>query len=85
MGSLPERTDLLRYLWSVGYAKRIFGTDILLAKFREVFVFFVDILIVTKGTKENHLDKVRESLKILDRAKLQLKAGKGKIAKQEIE
>ena len=51
---------------------------ILLAKFREVFVFIDDILIVTKGTKQNHLDKVREILKTLDEAILQLKAGKCK-------
>ena len=59
--------------------------DILLAKFREVFVFIDDILIVTKGTKQNHLDKVREIRKTLDEAKLQLKAGKCKIANHEIE
>ena len=40
--------------------------DLLLAKFREVFVFIDDILIVTKGTKDEHLDKVREILKTLD-------------------
>ena len=40
--------------------------DMLLAKFREVFVFIDDILIVTKGTKDEHLDKVREILKTLD-------------------
>ena len=50
--------------------------DLLLAKFREVFVFIDDILIVTKGTKNEHLDKVREILKTLDNAELQLKAGK---------
>ena len=57
----------------------------LLAKFREVFVFIDDILIVTKGNKAEHLNKVREILKVLDEAELQLKAGKCKIAKQEIE
>ena len=50
--------------------------DLLLAKFREVFVFIDDILIVTKGTKNEQLDKVREILKTLDNAELQLKAGK---------
>ena len=30
--------------------------DNLLAKLREVFVFIDDILILTKGTKQNHLD-----------------------------
>ena len=47
--------------------------DILLAKFREVFVFIDDILIVTKGTKNEQLDKVRKVLKTLDHAELQLK------------
>ena len=59
--------------------------DNLLAKFREVFVFIDDILIVTKGTKQNHIEKVREILKTLDAAKLQLKAQKCNVAKQEIE
>ena len=59
--------------------------DILLAKVREVFVFIDDILIVTKGTKKEHLDKVREILKTLDQAELQLKARKCVFAKNEIE
>ena len=59
--------------------------DILLAKFRDVFVFIDDILIVTKGTKSDHLDKVREILKTLDDAELQLREGKWKIAANEIE
>ena len=59
--------------------------DMLLARFREVFVFIDDILIVTKGTKSEHLDKVREILKALDDAELQLKAGKCIIAENEIE
>ena len=59
--------------------------DNLVAKFRKVFVFLDDILIVTKGTKKGHLDKVREILKSLDAAKLQLKAGKCNFAKNEID
>ena len=59
--------------------------DLLLAKFREVFVFIDDLLLVTKGTKNEHLDKVRETLKTLDNAELQLKAGKCKISQNEIE
>ena len=59
--------------------------DMLLAKFREVFVFIDDILIVTKGTKSEHLDKVREILKTLDDAELKLKAGKCIRAENEIE
>ena len=43
------------------------------------------MLIVTKGTKKEHLDKVREILKTLDQAELQLKAGKCVFAKNEIE
>ena len=59
--------------------------DLLLARFREVFVFIDDILIVTKGTKNEHLNKVRKTLKAMNEAKLQLKAGKCSFAKQEIE
>ena len=59
--------------------------DILLAKFREVFMFIDDILIITKGTKQDNIDKWQENLKTLDAEKLQLKAGKCKVAKQEIE
>ena len=59
--------------------------DNLFTKFREVFVFIDDILIVTKGAKKEHLDKVREILKSLNAAKLQLKAGKCNFAKNETE
>ena len=59
--------------------------DMLLAKFREVFVFIDDFLIVTKGTKDEHLDKVREILKTLDHAELQLKAGKCNFAINKFE
>ena len=58
------------------------GMDSLLAKFREDFVFVYDILIVTKGTKKEPLDKVREILKSMNAAKLQLKAGKCNFAKK---
>ena len=58
--------------------------DILLARFREVFVFIDDILIVTKRTKQEQLDKVREIIKVNNDAEMQLKAGKCKFAKQEI-
>ena len=59
--------------------------DIFFAKFEEVFVFVDDILMVTKGTKNEHLDKVREILKTLDHAELQLKAGKCNFVTNEIE
>ena len=49
--------------------------DILLAKLREVFVITKDLLIVTKRTKDEHLEKVREILKTLDHADLQLNPG----------
>ena len=49
--------------------------DILLAKFTEVFVFIDDILIVTMGIKIEHLDKVRDILKMLDDA-VTIKGGK---------
>ena len=69
------------FLWSVGNAHRFSKVlDLLLAKFRDVFVFIDDIIIVTKGIKSEHLDEVREFLKTLDDAELQLKAGKCKIA-----
>ena len=58
---------------------------LLLAKFKELFVFIDDILIVTEGTKKEHLDEVREILKTRDDAELQLKAGKCKIAQYESE
>ena len=50
-----------------------------------MFVFIDDILIVTKRTKQEHLDKVRDILIVIDDAELQLKEGKCKFAKQEIE
>ena len=49
--------------------------DMLIAKFREVFVFIDDILIVTKETEKEHFDKVQEYLKTLDDAELQIRAG----------
>ena len=41
-----------------------------------MFAYIDDILIVTKGTKQQHVNKVREVMRILDDANLQLKAGK---------
>ena len=45
--------------------------EVLLAKSREVFVFFDDNLIVSKATKQDHLNEVREILEVLDDANLQ--------------
>ena len=73
-----ESTGTLRFVTEF-YGLSVMPTDfqnvmdILLAKFREVFVFIDDILIVTKGTKNEQLDKVRKVLKTLDHAELQLK------------
>ena len=50
-----------------------------------MFIFIDDVLIVTKGTKQQHLYKVREILKAFDEAELQLKSGNSIFAKQEIE
>ena len=59
--------------------------DITLANVNSVFVYLDDILIVTKGTKQEHLNKVREVMKILDEANLQLKAEKCMIAQESVE
>ena len=59
--------------------------DITLANVNSVFVYIAEILIVTKGTKHEHLNKVREVMKILDEANLQLKAEKCMIAQESIE
>ena len=58
--------------------------DIFLAEVREVFVVIDDISIVTKGTKDENFYKVREILKPLDHAELQLKAGKCMFAKTKL-
>ena len=59
--------------------------DLTLANVNSVFVYIDYVLIVTKGTKQQHVNKVREVLRILDDANLQLKAGKGIIAQDSIE
>ena len=57
--------------------------DNLLAKSRNIFVLFGYILIVTKGTKENYLAKVREIQKRF--GKFIPNAGKCIVAKEQIE
>ena len=59
--------------------------DLTLANINSVFVYIEDILIVTKGTKQQHMNKVREVLKILDVANLQLKAEKCVVVQENIE
>ena len=59
--------------------------DLTLANVNSVFVYIDDILIVTKETKQEHLAKVSEVMKILEEANLQIKAQKCVIAKFCIE
>ena len=49
------------------------------------FVYVDDILIVTKGDKNVHMQKVREVMKLLDKANVQLKVDKCRIACEKIE
>ena len=58
--------------------------DLTLANIKSVFVYIGDILIVTKGTKQEHVNKVREVLRILDEANLQLKPEKCAIAQDRM-
>ena len=48
-------------------------------------MYIDDILIVTKGTKQEHVNKVREVLRTLEEANLQLKPEKCAIAEENIE
>ena len=59
--------------------------DLILAIINSVFVYIDDILIVTEGTKQQHMNEVRDILKILDDAKLQLKAEKCVVTQECIE
>ena len=60
--------------------------DLTLVNINSVFVYIDDILIVTKGTMTEHLNKVRrEVMKVLDEANLQLKAEKCVLAQDSIE
>ena len=59
--------------------------DKILHNTQNTFTFIDDILIVTKGNKQQHLDQVEEVLKILDEAGIRLKEDKCKIAQPETE
>ena len=59
--------------------------DLTLVNINSVFVYIDDMLIVTKGTKSEHLNKVREVMKVLDETNLQLKAEKCVLAQHCIE
>ena len=48
-------------------------------------MYIDDILIVIKGTKQEHVNKVKEVTRVLDDANLQLKVGKSTIAQESIE
>ena len=60
-------------------------TDLTLAIINSVLVYIDDILTVTKGTKQKHVNKIKEVMRVLDDANLQLKAGKCIIAQDSIE
>ena len=59
--------------------------DLAIVNINSVFVYIDNILIVTKGTKTEHLNKVRGVIKVLDEASLQLKAEKCVLAQDSIE
>ena len=59
--------------------------DLTLVNMDSTFVYIDDILIVTKGEKSVHMQKIREVLEVLNEANLQLEADKCKIACTEIE
>ena len=56
--------------------------DFILANINCVIVSLVDILVVIKRTKFEHLNKVREVMNFLDEANLQLKAETSMIANE---
>ena len=57
----------------------------ILINVQNVFIFIDDILIVTKGTKEDHEKKVGEVFQKSDSRKKKLKEEKCQIAKNEID
>ena len=59
--------------------------DFTSANINSVFVNIDDILILTKGTKQQHMNKVREVLKVQGDANLQLKAEICVVAQECIE
>ena len=59
--------------------------DTVLINIRNTFTFIDDILIVTKGTHQQHIEKVEEVLRTLDEAVIRLKLEKCKIAQTETE
>ena len=57
--------------------------DQVLGNLPSTYVFLDDILIVTKGSIEKHFEVVKQVLKRLDNAKVQLKWEKCKFAAEE--
>ena len=59
--------------------------DKLLHKIRNVYAFVDDNLIVTKGTYQQHMEKVKEVTKNLDEAGIRLKLENWRILKTKTE
>ena len=59
--------------------------DLTLVNIDFTFVYIDDILIVNKGNKDVHMQKVLEVMQILDKANLQLKVYKCNLACKKIE
>ena len=55
----------------------------ILQKLKNTFTFSDDILIVTKGSKEDHLRTVEETIQVLDEARIGLKTKKCHIAQKQ--
>ena len=59
--------------------------DKILHNVQNTFTFIDDILVVTKGSKEEHIKQVKKAMKILDEAGIRLKGEKCQIAQPETE
>ena len=59
--------------------------DNILHKTRNTFLFIDDILVVTKGNKEEHLGIVEETIKTLNEAGIRLKPEKCKLAENKLD
>ena len=57
----------------------------LLHNIRSTFAFIDDILIVTKGSKEQHMEKVEEVMMTLEGAGIRLKLEQCKFAQEQTE
>ena len=59
--------------------------DQILQKRKNTFTIIEDTLILTKGTKEDHLKQVKDVIKVLDEVKVRLKLENCQIAKKNTE